>query len=417
MSETPGALRVNHTARRHLTARTTGATAENLRASNLSLVLRQVLGSPGELSRATIAARTGMTRATVSRLVDELISAGLLAELLPESPGRGRPAVPLAPRPRQQLALGLEVKISSLIARVIDLPGTTLAEEVEAGDFAESDPVTTMTALAQLGERALAAAGLSRAATRKKRYLGAGVALPGLVSADVLHRAPNLGWREIPLSDLLAPLAALNPNEVGNEGDLAAFAVANPRPGAPNGPASFIFVSGEVGIGSGIVISHHALSGAHGWAGEIGHICADPAGPVCSCGATGCLEAFLGRRSLAHRAGLPATASSSDVIRAAHHGSDVARRALAEGGTALGRTLAGVINAVDVPVVILGGNVAELAPEIEEYVHAELKTRVLQYSVASPQLLVTEASDRLAVTGAAHRVLQRLVDDPIAWTQ
>jgi predicted NBD/HSP70 family sugar kinase len=390
--------------------------AESLRAMNLSLVLRHVLEAPGAISRADIAARTGITRATVSRLVDELVHTGLVREVGPAPEAtRGRPAVRLAPRPGAVISLGLEVNISYLAARAVDLTGEVLAEASQTGDFAHSDPASTLALLADLGRGALEEA-TAGDALDDARVVGSGLALPGLVSGDALALAPNLGWRDLPLEELLTPLADLRPLMVANEADLAAFAVANPRPGASDGPASFIYVSGEVGIGAGIIVDHRPLSGAHGWSGEIGHICADPSGPLCSCGATGCLEAYLGLRALARRAGLPEGSTPTDVASAARAGSPAARVAIDEGGAALGRALAAVINTVDIPEILLGGIVAEIGPDLIPSALAELRARVLQSAWSEPEIRIVPRSAVLAVTGAAHRVLQRVVDDPIAWT-
>lgn len=388
-----------------------GVKAESLRAMNLSLALRCILAAPGEISRSGIAQMTGITRATVSRLVDELIGAGLVLESEPPAGGRGRPANRLAPAPGRAVALGLEINVSSAEAILIDLCGEELGRTRIIADFAGSDPTAAVGRLngaahALLGEH------LPEGAI----FLGSGLALPGLVSHEALALAPNLSWRDIPLDRLLAPLADLSPAIVANEADLAAYAVASPRPGVPDGPASFIYVSGEVGIGAGIVVDHRPLAGAHGWSGEIGHICADPAGPVCSCGATGCLEAYLGLRSLATRAGLPRTASVEDIAEAARSGDAKTLDALHEGGIALGRALSAVINSVDIPVVMLGGIVAELAEWLVEPAREELCTRVLQAAWSKPSIVVSPNSQNLSVRGAALRILQRLVDDPMAWT-
>ena len=158
-------------------------------------------------------------------------------------------------------------------------------------------------------------------------------------SPTALALAPNLGWRDIPLEELLAPISCLDPVVVANEADLAAFAVAHSVPGAPSGPSSFIYVSGEVGVGSGIVVDHRPLRGVRGWSGEIGHICADPNGPMCKCGARGCLESYLGMYALASRAGLDRGARAADILREAAV-SERARSALDEAGAALGRCLA-----------------------------------------------------------------------------
>ena len=114
-----------------------GVKAESLRALNLSLALRHILAAPGEISRSGISQATGITRATISRLVDELINAGLVLELEPSIGGRGRPANRLTPAPGRAVALGLEVNISALDAVIIDLSGDEIARNRIEGDFAK----------------------------------------------------------------------------------------------------------------------------------------------------------------------------------------------------------------------------------------------------------------------------------------
>lgn len=389
-----------------------GMKATNLKASNLSLVLRRILANPGEITRAAISSSTGITRATISRLVDDLIGRGFVEELDPVGDsGRGRPANRLTPTAGRVTALGIETNVSALDIMLVDLTGHVLAHERVRGDFAGSDPIRTMRRVSRAARRVVDA-GLPPGAL----FLGSGVGIPGLVSPTTLALAPNLRWRDIPLDELLAPISYLDPVVVANEADLAAFAVAHSVPGVPAGPPSFIYVSGEVGVGSGIVVDHRPLRGVRGWSGEIGHICADPNGPMCQCGARGCLESYLGMYALASRAGLDRGARAAGILREAAV-SERARSALDEAGAALGRCLAAVINATDIPVVVLGGMVADLAPALVEPARRELEARVLQAAWAPPVIRVRGASKSLTARGAALRVLQRLVDDPLSWLE
>ena len=283
-------------------AQNRGVKSENVRASNMSTVLRNILASPGEVTRAGLSQRTGMTRATISRLVDDLVGAGLVRELEPgDGGGRGRPANRLTPAEGSAVALGVEVDVASLDVMLVDIAGRELGHRRIERDFADSAPEETM-ALAAREAHALLEGALPDGAL----FLGTGVGLPGLVSPSRLALAPNLGWRDIPHDQLLAPLADLNPVVVANEADLAAYAVAYTRPGVAGGPSTFVYVSGEVGVGAGVIVDHRPMSGARAWSGEIGHMCADPNGPLCRCGARGCLEAYLGVRALAEHVGAPA---------------------------------------------------------------------------------------------------------------
>lgn len=388
-----------------------GATNQNLRAHNLSLALRHILANPGAINRAGIAAQTGISRATMSRLVDELIATGLVEESDDKlsTGGRGRPTSVLSPASGTVIALGLQVNISVLGAYLVDLSGNVLARETLEGDFSGSDPQATLRKLARMGRRVLRE-GREEGTT----FLGSALALPGLVSGDTLVTAPNLGWKNIPFDELTHPLHDLHVTLIANEADLAAFAVAHPRPGAPEGPASFIYVSGEVGIGGGLVINHQPLSGAHGWSGEIGHICVEPQGNVCSCGARGCLETIAGLKALCRAAGLEDESSARELTQLAGH-SAKAQDALANAGHALGQALAGVVNTVDISQVYLGGLVAETALYLLPTLHEELETRVLQAPWYAPAIDILPSSEDLSLRGGAFQILERILDDPIHW--
>ena len=408
-------------------AQNRGVKSENVRASNMSTVLRNILASPGEVTRAGLSQRTGMTRATISRLVDDLVGAGLVRELEPgDGGGRGRPANRLTPAEGSAVALGVEVDVASLDVTLVDIAGRELGHRRIESDFADSAPEETM-ALAAREAHTLLEGTLPVGAL----FLGTGVGLPGLVSPTRLALAPNLGWRDIPHDQLLAPLADLNPVVVANEADLAAYAVAYTRPGVAGGPSTFVYVSGEVGVGAGVIVDHRPMSGARAWSGEIGHMCADPNGPLCRCGARGCLEAYLGVRALAEHVGAPAGSGALGILRCAGlvdeagvktSGSlgvsaeqERARAVLAEAGAALGRVLSGVINAMDIPHVVLGGAVAELSGALLDPAREEIETRTLQAPWSSPIVEVLPDSASLTVRGAAFRVLDALVDDPAAF--
>lgn len=412
---------------RGMGAQNRGVKSENVRASNMSTVLRNILTLPGEVTRAGLSQRTGMTRATISRLVDDLVGAGHVRELEPgDGGGRGRPANRLTPAEGSAVALGVEVDVASLDVMLVDLAGREFGHRRVERDFADSAPEEAM-ALAAREAHTLLESTLPDGAL----FLGTGVGLPGLVSPTRLALAPNLGWRDIPHEQLLAPLADLNPVVVANEADLAAYAVAYTRPGVAGGPSTFVYVSGEVGVGAGVIVDHRPMSGARAWSGEIGHMCADPNGPLCRCGARGCLEAYLGVRALAEHVGAPAGSGARAILRCAGlvdeagaktSGSlgvgaeqERARAVLAEAGAALGRVLSGVINAMDIPHVVLGGAVAELSGALLDPAREEIETRTLQAPWSSPIVEVLPDSASLTVRGAAFRVLDSLVDDPAAF--
>ncbi|WP_052436921.1 MarR family transcriptional regulator [Georgenia sp. SUBG003] len=176
------------------------ARQSSLREHNLALTCTTIFAE-APVSRARLAARTGMTRSTVSRLVEELIQAGIVVEQDALGAGRpGRPAVPLSPAKGTIVGLGLHVNVDYMAGRVMDLTGAIVAEEYVAGDFASSDPVAV---LRDAGEmvRDLVARATAAGARVARAYLG----LPGLMETGTqrLLLAPNLGWHELVPAELL----------------------------------------------------------------------------------------------------------------------------------------------------------------------------------------------------------------------
>ncbi|HSI94106.1 MAG TPA: ROK family protein [Jiangellaceae bacterium] len=384
----------------------------SLRQHNLAVVARTVVDAAAPLSRAGVAAATGLTRGTVSALVDRLLAAGILIELPPARQVRaGRPAVPLAPARRTIVGLGLEVNVDYLGARIVDLTGDTVDETVVPGDFHGSDPGAT---LARLGE--LARDLVDRAATAGLRVAGARLALPGLVETQSsrLRIAPNLGWSDLEPRRLIGLPDAV-PVTVANEAKLAALAQVWGTPGAERTARTFLYVSGDVGVGAAIVVDDQLFAGRHGWSGEIGHVVVDPSGPRCRCGATGCLERYAGKEALVAAVGLGVDAPDVVVAERLGAADPAAAAVVRRTGTALGRAIANAVNLIDVDTVLLGGVYAAIAPLLQPGIGEELAVRVLGAPWAPVTVRAAPVADRAALTGGALAVLRGVVDDPTPW--
>ena len=360
----------------------------SLRDRNLRLVLATVLAAEEPPSRAAVSATTGLTRSTVSRLADELVAGRLLDELeISRAAGRGRPGTPLTAG-SDVAALGLQVNPGFLAARVVDLRGRVVAQELIAADHAGSDPRETFR---RLGDLALA---VRRAAPSALRLVGCGLAVPGLVAAQdgSVLSAPNLGWSDVPVRRLLPRrrLGGLD-LQVSNEAALAARTVAEAAPGRPGRHSDFFYVSSEVGIGGAAVVDGRVFGGRHGWAGEVGHLTVDAEGPYCPCGSRGCLEQYAGERAM-----------SANVERA---------------GWALGVALADVINLLDIPTIVLGGHLARAADALRPILVRELDLRVLSSRWRPPTVEVADDDPAAGATGAAYGALQSALDEPGVWLE
>lgn len=379
------------------------ARQSTLRETNLAVVLRCVCASDERLSRAGVSARTGLARATVSRLVDELVSARLLEEGEAVLSGIGRPGVPLSPAAGTVGGLGLQVNAAHVAARLVDLRGEVVAESRSEPDLVGSSPAEGLDRLADHVREVLTAA------PEGMRILGAGLALPGIVDRATgrLLVAPNLAWRDLDPHDHEGLAGALHgiPLFLGNEATLAAHATAQPRPGRRGPHSDFVYVSGEIGVGGAFVVDGEVQVGRRGFAGELGHVAYLPDGEPCACGSRGCLERYAGRLAMTERAGLPAGTGLATLearAREGHRGSVAAVELAAE---ALGVVLAGAVNLLDVPTVVLGGEIGEVADLVAPRVLEVLRERVL----AAEWIDLAVERDGDHVGGATGAALRRLV--------
>jgi predicted NBD/HSP70 family sugar kinase len=348
-------------------SRPAGAGQQTVRRHNLALVLREVAeGEP--VSRAGVAARTGLTRGTVSSLVEQLIEDGLLTELAASRGGTGRPANPLQLNRSGPAGLGVEVGVDELSACVVDLSGSVRATRTIASDHRERAPDVGLAAAARLAAAVTSEAGLPICA--------AGVAVPGVLGPDGrLQHAPNLPeWADVDVGGLLSPRLGGVPVRTGNEADLAALAELWFGRTGPTPEPDFLYVSGGIGVGAGIVLGGELFHGAAGRAGELGHVVVEPDGPGCRCGGRGCLEQITGQEALLRAAGV---GSVEHLLARPGPAVDQARRAL-------GVALTGAVHLLDVRTVVLGGLYARLGEPLRAAVQAELESRVGPVRVRLP---------------------------------
>lgn len=419
IAASPGrATRAAHSRERPRAAQSRPARQSSLREHNLSLVLRHIVDAPTRTTRARISQATGLTKATVSELVDLLVTAKLVSELEPEPGERvGRPGVPLIPAARTFVGLGLEVQADHIAARALDLQGTTLYERVSVGDFRLSDPDETLRQLARLVSPMVATI-----TSQGSRIAGACVSIPGLarLGSSVVRYAPNLGWEDVDVALELGNAPALQgiSIEVGNDADLGALGESRTRSrlaGVSRLDQNFLYIAGEVGIGGAVVLGGNLAGGMHGWSGEIGHAVVDPDGPQCNCGARGCLEQFAGKDALLRRAGLPLTSSTEQLRATALAGRVESLAALHEAAGALGRTAATAMNLVDVDRLILGGAYAALHDLLRPGIEAELQSRVMARRWVPLHVEGAISGEMASLTGAALRVIDRVVSHPTPW--
>lgn len=387
----------------------------SLRRHNLGLVLRE-LAVAGPLARAELARRTGLTKATISAYVEALQAAGIVEEAPGDAvavPSRGRPASPVRLGPGAPVAVGVELGVDFVSACVTAPTGEVVGMLRTPRDQRSGDPRDRLAEAADDVASLVASLALGAG-----RVVGLGLAFPGVVGPDGrIRSAPNLpGWNGLDVGrGLAAHLGRLGGGErlvveTGNEADLAALGEL--WFGEHPELADFALVSAEVGVGAGIVVGGRLFTGATGAAGELGHLTVDPDGPACGCGSKGCLERYAGLVALLEGSG---TAEVGGLRAAADRGEPRAVSVLARAGTALGVAAAALVNLLDVPVLVLGGIYAELAPHLAGPLAAELQIRAVRHLWDPVRLVTARLGAEAAVRGAAGLVHDRVLDDPATY--
>lgn len=274
-----------------------------LKRINRSVLLRLIRSQP-DLSRARLAALSGLTKSTVSALVRELLDEHWLTEAAEPvaSQGLGRPSTPLNIDSHKRVLIGIEIAVDCVRLVCVSLSGTILTHTEEP--LTDRQPAQACRQIARLVQA------LCQQLDDKQLLLsGVGVCLPGAVdeALGLVRLAPNLGWRDVPFRAMVAAeferlgIAAAS---VQLQNDADAAALGEYEFGGGSGDDPLIFVNCDVGLGAGIVLNDRLFTGFLGAAGEIGHSILQVDGPLCSCGRKGCAEAFVGARALAKKQGL-----------------------------------------------------------------------------------------------------------------
>ncbi|MCG5219534.1 ROK family transcriptional regulator [Streptosporangium sp. KLBMP 9127] len=382
----------------------------DVRATNLAVVLRFVR-EHAPCSRADIAASTGLNKATVSSLVADLIDRRLVRETGLTENRVGRPATMLVLDGSPYAAAGIEVNVDYLTAVAVDLSGQRLLSWRRSFPGATATASQAVAAVAALARRAV-----NRMVKEERQVLGLAIAVPGLIDVDGRVRiAPNLGWHDVDLTgDLTKALRDPGfPVQVDNDANLGAL--AEHRFGPLGGVDNLLYLTGEVGVGAGVILDGRLRRGGRGYSGEIGHIQIDPAGPVCNCGRTGCLEAVAGIGAVIGKvaSGTPGAPVSpaevepeiDEVVRLARNGDTATLAALAEIGGNLGKGVAILANVLNPEVVVLGGYYVPLAPWVLPAAQAEVRRRTIAPEAGGCRIVASTLGYGAAALGGAARVL------------
>jgi predicted NBD/HSP70 family sugar kinase len=355
------------------------------------------------ISRADLARLMGMRRGAISRLVDELLEAGLVFEGSKGQSRRGRKPTHLHLETRRRCVMAVDVSASRTAVLATDLLGHPLLGVTEFPTLRQPQPLVA--ALARTIGHILAGH------PEVGECLGIGVAVSGLVdAAGCLKFSPTLGWHHV---DLLEPLKAATRLHVVVENSTKACVLAQVwavRGDAPvEGPVAFVNVSDGVGVG--IAVDGKLLRGANNAAGEFGHVSLNMFGPVCACGQRGCWEAYASKRATIARyrgtelswpeSGEGGPVTIEDVIAAARAGEARALEALRETGYYLGRGFATIVKTIDPKRIYVGGEITEAWDLIAATVREALREDAVVREGGETEILTVALEEYPRLRGAA----------------
>ncbi len=390
------------------------AQPELLREINRSRAF-EILKSARIISRPELAQQTGLSRATIAILADELLRTGLAREVgLGDSTG-GRPPVLLQFNPDAAFALGARMRdhdwgivvtnLDAQVVRRLDVHVPDDAPEVAIATLKEG--VTAITAQID----------------RARLLPAIGLGTPGLVDvrSGVIKTAVDVGWFEVPIKEMVEEALGLrafvaNRSKVG--------ALAELWYGAGRGLQDLIYISIGTGIAAGIVHKGELYVGANSSAGELGHVTVLPDGPLCPCGNRGCLQQLAAGPAIANRARERLRAGGASILhdlcghhpelitpqmvfQAAEQGDALAREIIEEIASFLGIAIANLINLFNPELIILGGPVGRAGHILIEPLQAEVRRRAMAYPLSVARIVTSALGPDAGAIGAAVLVLQR----------
>lgn len=386
-----------------------------VRQINLSLVMN-ILRTQAPISRAALAQATGLNKATVSDLVFDLMERGFIREVGMKSSGTGRPATLLTLHPAAGFIVSCEIAVDFIEVLVTDFGPEVVwqvKERISPEQGQQAILERTLALLFQAIERGQAAAA---------SLFGVAIGVPGMVDSDsgTLLFAPNLGWNNVELLEFFEKADFGAPVFVDNEANLAAL--GEHYFGAARGYDNVLYLSGNIGLGGGVVRDGHLCRGVSGVASEFGHMTMNPDGELCNCGNRGCWETqvsqkalyryvdeFIGagkKSTLEHTSG---SYSVETIVDAARMGDETAILALEKTGRHLGIGIASLLNALNPELVVLGGMLSLAADFLLPVVENEIQNRALRWNRESARVVRAAHGSDACVKGGIAVVYQSVL--------
>ncbi|HEX3053758.1 MAG TPA: ROK family transcriptional regulator [Aggregatilineaceae bacterium] len=364
------------------------------------------------ISRLDLSQRSGLSPATVTNVVSELLHDGIIVETGVEESQGGRPRMALAMNFNRGYFIGMDLGETHIDVELFDIKLQSIAHVRHEVSESENQPAYMVSYIVETVERLLCQADVSQ-----EQIIGLGIGIPGIVdrASGVSIVAPNWGWQSVPLLALLESKLHM---PILLENGAKAMGLAEMWFGAGKGLSNLAVLLVGTGLGAGIILQRELYHGATNSAGEWGHTCVELRGRSCQCGSRGCIEAYAGARGIIttlheldpHNPALQ-HATQQAILQAlcdaAAQEDPLAKQVLSVTTEYLAAAIANVINLFNPELIVLGGWGGRL---IGKLILCELSQTISRYALKAPleaaAMTLSELNSNGVSMGAASLVLQ-----------
>jgi len=387
---------------------------------NQALILN-IVRNKDPISRSEIAKTIRLSPAAVSNLTDGLIKDGYIREKGPGSSEAGRKPILLELNSKARFVIGIDLeRVNTVRAAITDLRAHVICKREHS--LKDTDFSTVVESIVDIIYELIDASGL-----KIEKVMGIGIGTPGLLDhrkGKVIY-STYLHWRNVPLRALVEQELDI---PVIIDTDTNAPVLAEQRYGAGKGARDLIYITIGPGLGSGIIIDGQIYHGIDGTAGEFGHTIIDPNGPLCSCGNYGCLETLVAESSIMKRATEEINKGKVSLIndlaqnqgglkpkiiyQAALKGDKLAIEIIQKTGYYLGLGLVNLVNLLNPEVIVIGGDISQVADILLESVKKVVASRALSTPSQRVKIVASHFGKDAGIIGAATLFLESIFRIP-----
>ncbi|WP_391559133.1 ROK family protein [Robertmurraya sp.] len=369
-----------------------------VKKNNKALVL-QLIMEKEPISRADIAQVSGLNKATVSSLVNELLAADLVYESGPGESSGGRRPVILHFNKIAGYSIGIDIGVNYVLCVLTDLKGNIVIEKNQT--VHKTPYAATIEIVKEMIQSLIAEMPSSRYG-----IVGIGVGVPGIVNKEgSVLLAPNLGWKNTQIKKDLEDLFHV-PVIIENEANAGAF--GEQQFGIGQDYQNIIYISAGIGIGVGIILNKELYQGKNGFSGEMGHMIIDINGKPCNCGSRGCWEAYASEQALLEKAGENGNSLES-LIQLANSEDKNAQNLFTEIGAYLGYGINNIINTFNPDQVIIGNRLSMAKEWIEQPILSTIENHSLAFHQNEFQLDFSKLGKYSIAIGMSAFVVENFI--------